>query len=297
MIKQIIDKTIINKFNEFHHGFEIFKMDNTEGTIGPNESKYLNAYFRPLADIEYKLKLNLYYSDDNTAGQMDFYLKGKGYHPLKTQIAEYKNSYSKTQIAEYKNSYSKMPNRLIYKYFNNQILQKCGLSLEDLDFGVINEQKNKTFILYNLSKDNSYNFDFNEPGFLINDKLKILPNKGLIEPGSHKIIKCILTPDEDSNSNYEGDILVKIAWNPKNQKLLGNLDISPNSINVNKPIKAKRNTTFDSMNQNSFANVSANLINQGGNKIEKENLYLRVSKRGEMTDKTKPLNAKINLEI
>ena len=283
-IKYIIDKTIINKFNEFHHGFEIFKMDNTEGTIGPNESKYLNAYFRPLADIEYKLKLNLYYSDDNTAGQMDFYLKGKGYHPLKTQIAEYKNSYSK------------MPNRLIYKYFNNQILQKCGLSLEDLDFGVINEQKNKTFILYNLSKDNSYNFDFNEPGFLINDKLKILPNKGLIEPGSHKIIKCILTPDEDTNSNYEGDILVKIVWNPKNQKLLGNLDISPNSINVNKPIKAKRNTTFDSMNQNSFTNVSANLINQGGNKIEKENLYLRVSKRGEMTDKTKPLNAKINLD-
>ena len=69
-IKYIIDKTMINKFNEFHHGFEIFKMDNTEGTIGPNESKYLNAYFRPLADIEYKLKLNLYYSDDNTAGQI-----------------------------------------------------------------------------------------------------------------------------------------------------------------------------------------------------------------------------------
>ena len=133
-VKYIIDKTKIIKFNEFHHGFEIFKMDNTEGTIGPNESKYLNAYFRPLADIEYKLKLNLYYSDDNIAGQMDFYLTGKGYHPLKRQIAEYKNSYCK------------MPKRLIYKYFNNQILQKCGLSLEDLDFFVINEQRNKTFI-------------------------------------------------------------------------------------------------------------------------------------------------------
>jgi hypothetical protein len=189
-----------------------------------------------------------------------------------------------------------MPNRLIYKYFNNQILQKCGLSLEDLDFGVINESKNKTFILYNLSNDNSFNFDFNEPGFLINDKLKILPNKGLIEPGSHKTIKCILTPDKDSNSNYEGDILVKIVWNPKNQKLLGNLDISPNSINFNRPIKAKRNTTLDSMNQNSFSNISSNLINQGGNKIEKENLYLRVSKRGEMTDKIKPLTGEINLD-
>ena len=78
-IKYIIDKTTINKFNEFHHGFEIFKMDNTEGTIGPNENKYLNAYFRPLANIEYKLKLNLYFTDEVTAGQINFYLIGKGY--------------------------------------------------------------------------------------------------------------------------------------------------------------------------------------------------------------------------
>ena len=284
-IKYIIDRTKINKFNEFHHGFEIFKMDNTEGTIGPNESKYLNAYFRPLADIEYKLQLNLYFTDDNTAGQMNFFLIGKGYHPLKKQIVEYKNSYSK------------MPNRSIYKYFNNQILQKCGLSIEDLDFGVINQQKNKTFILYNLSKDNSYNFDFTEPGFLLKDKLFIFPNKGLIEPGNHKIIKCLLKPDRDTNNNYEGDILVRITWNPKNSnKLLNNIDISPNSINLNKQIKTKRNTTIESMQRNSINNLSINLPNQGGNKIQKENLYLRVSKRGEITDKTKPLSASINLD-
>ena len=285
-IKYIIDKSKIIKFNEFHHGFEIFKLDNTEGTIGPNESKYLYAYFRPLADIEYKLKLDLYYSDDNTAGQLEFFLIGKGYHPLKKQIVEYKNSYSK------------MPNRLIYKFFNNQILQKCGLSVEDLDFGVINEQKNKTFILYNLSKDNSYNFDFTEPGFLIKDKLQILPNKGIIEPGSHKIIKCILSPDKESNSNYEGDILIRVTWNPKNNKLLSNLDFSPNSVNISKQIKSKRNTTFDQVNQNSLTNINSNtnIFNQGGNKIEKENLYLRVSKRGEITDKTKALTGKINLD-
>ena len=281
-IKYIIDKSMINKFNEFHHGFEIFKMDNTEGTIGPNESKYLNAYFRPLADIEYKLKLNLYYSDENTAGQIEFYLIGKGYHPLKKQVAEYKNSFAK------------MPNRTIYKYFNNQILQKCGLSLEDLDFGVIKEKKNKTFILYNLSKDNSFNFDFTEPGFLIYDKLQIIPNKGLIEPGNHKIIKCILSPDKETNNNYEGDILIRIAWNPKNKKLLNNLDFSPNSLNINKQFKTKHSITYEAKNLNPL--TTSNLINQGENKIEKENLYLRVSKRGEITDQTQPLSGKINLD-
>ena len=282
-IKYIIDKTKINKFNEFHHEFEIFKMDNTEGTIGPNESKYLNAYFRPLSDIEYKLKLNLYYTDDNTAGQIDFYLIGKGYHPLKKQICEYKNTFAK------------MPNKLVYKYFNNQIIQKCGISIEDLDFGVINEQKNKTFILYNLSKENSYNFDFNEPGFLIKDKLQIMPNKGLIEPGNYKIIKCLLTPDQNTNNNYEGDILIRITWNPKNNKILNNLDNSPSSFNINKQNKPKRTILLDQNNRNSLTNISTNLINQGGNKIEKENLYLRVSKRGEITDKTKALSGEINL--
>ena len=38
------------------------------------------------------------------------------------------------------------------------------------------------------------------------------------------------------------------------------------------------------------------MLNQGENKIEKENLYLRVSKRGEITDQTQPLSGKINLD-
>ena len=279
-IKYIIDKTKINKFNEFYQGFEIFKMDNTEGTIAPNESKYLNAYFRPLADIEYKLPLTLYYTDDVTAGQINFLLKGKGYHPLKKQISVYKNTFSK------------MPSRFIYKYFNNQIIQKCGISVENLDFGVINERTNKTFILYNLSKENSYNFDFIEPGFLLKDTLQILPNKGLIEPENFKIIKCILSPDKDSNNNYEGDILIRITWNPKDAKLLNNLDISPNSFNHGRHLKTRRTTKLDSLSPNSILNLSSNLMN----KTEKENLYLRLSKRGAIIDKPKPLSGEINLD-
>ena len=200
----------------------------------------------------------------------------------------------KKQIAEYKNSFSKMPSRFIYKYFNNQIIQKCGISIENLDFGFINQRTNKTFILYNLSKENSYSFDFNEPGYLIRDVLQIIPNKGIIEPGNFKIIKCILSPDKDSNNNYEGDILIRIIWNPKDTKILNNLDISPNSFNQGRYLKTKRNTTIDSLNPNRLANINSNLMISSGYKTEKENLYLRLSKRGEITEMPKPLSGKIN---
>ena len=277
--KYIIDKTKISKYNELNHGFEIFKMDNTEGTIGPNENKYLNTYFRPLADIEYKLVLNLFYTDDVTANQINFCLKGKGYHPFLKRISNYKTSFEN------------MPNRLIYKYFNNYVIQKCGLSIEDLNFGIIDNKKNKTFILYNYSKDNSYNFDFNEPGFLIKDKLQIFPHKGTVEPGHHKIIKCFLSPDPDSNNNYEGDVLIKISWNQKNSnKILNNIDFSPGSANANKQNKSKRNTAFETSNNPILGNIGSN------NRIERENLYLRVSKRGNITDNQNPLNGNFNLE-
>ena len=35
---------------------------------------------------------------------------------------------------------------------------------------------------------------------------------------------------KDSNINYEGDVLIRITWNPKDTKILNNLDILPNSF-------------------------------------------------------------------
>ena len=281
-IKYMIDKSEISKFNAFHNGFEIFKVDNYEGTIGSGETKYLIVHFRPLADIEYKLDLTLYYTDEIKTSQMKISIIGKGYHPLKTQIPPYKNSFEK------------MPNSLVCNYYNNQMIQKCGLSLEALDFGIINKSKNKTFILYNFSNDNSFNFDFNEPGFLIKDEFQLQPNKGTIEPGKHKIIKCILTPDERTNSDYEGDILVKITWNPKTNKLLNNnMNILPNSMNLGKLEFKKKKSVLDSLGSHN------NLSSLGGvniSKIEKENLYLRLSKKSGLLKDKKVLSSVFNLD-
>ena len=276
-IKYMIDKAEIVKFNEIHN-FEIFKIDNYEGSIGPAESKYLIVHFRPLSSIEYKLDLDLYYTDEVNTNKMKITIIGNGYHPLKSNIPIYKKTFLN------------MPSSFVYKYYNNQMIQKCAFSLEDLDFGVMNNPKNKTFLIYNFSKDNSFNFDFNEPGFLIKDELQILPSKGVVEPGKHKIIKCILSPNERSHNDYEGDILVKIAWNQKNTNIL------PGSMNIGKIESKGRRSFIENVGQPSKKNSIINLGGINVSRIEKENLYLRVSKKSEISKEKKVLNSKFNLD-
>jgi hypothetical protein len=259
----MIDKAEIMKFNEFHE-FEIFKIDNYEGSIGPLESRYLIVHFKPLAEIEYKLDLILYYTDEINTSQMKITIIGKGYHPLKGI-----NTIDSTL-------FSKMPNSIVCKYFNNQMIQKCGFSLEDLNFGTINKPKHKTFILYNFSEDNSLNFDFNEPNFLIKDELQIIPNKGQLEPGKYTIIKCILSPNEGANSNYEGDILVKIAWNIKSHKLLShNINILPASMTSGKFKKKNLLESIGNISSSNF-NISNNPLNIGGGIVSRS--YLKTKK-------------------
>ena len=197
-IKYMIDYAEIDKYNKIHENFDIIKLENYEGAIGPGETKYILAYFRPLANINYKLDLVLHYTDDNRVSTETITITGTGYHPLKEV---------KPQIIS---PYKGMPNKMIWNLYNNEMIQKCGFNIEELDFGEINEPKNKSFILYNYSNKFSFNFDFIEPGFLIKDELVIQPNKGIIEAGKYKIIKCILNPVPLLNSEYEGDILVRI---------------------------------------------------------------------------------------
>jgi hypothetical protein len=227
----------------------------------------------------------LYYTDELNTSQIKISFKGKGYHPLKISCPKYKNPFST------------MPLSLVCKYYNNQMIQKCGFSIEDLDFGVINFPKNKTFILYNFSEENSFNFDFVEPHFLLKDELQIIPNKGVIEAGKHKIIKCILTPNETTNCNYDGDISVKIAWNIKNKlSNNNNLNALPTSLNFG---KIKKKNFMDSLGSFSINNNTSNAFNLGNmnvSYVEKENLYLRVSKKSEYSNEKKILFNNFNLD-
>ena len=149
------------------------------------------------------------------------------------------------------------------------MVQKCGFNIEELNFGEINEPKNKTFILYNYSDRKSLNFDFMEPGFLIKDELIIQPNRGLIDAGKYKLIKCILNPATIYNSEYEGDILVRISWNNEDDNML--FPKSPKKKNVPKNI----NSSF----------IGNNAALSKIHNIPRENIYLRIVKKGIITEK------------
>ena len=265
-IKYLIDYQEINNYNKIHENFDVFKLENYEGAIGPGETKYVVAYFRPLANIEYKVNLTLNYTDDNKVSSEQITIIGKGYHPLKDVKVEINNPYKG------------MPNNKVCNYFNNEMIQKCGFNIEELDFGEIDTPRNKSFILYNYSNKNSFNFDFVEPGFLVKDELIIQPNRGIIEAGKYKIIKCILKPTPIFNSEYEGDILVKISWNKEGDNMI--LPKSPKRRSV-APLKTSSTNVIGS-------NTGLSKVHT----IQRENIYLRVVKKGIMTEKIGNLSHK-----
>ena len=264
-IKYYINTDEVNHFNKKNDNFEIFTIDNNIGSIGPGDTKYIIAHFRPLTNKFYQMELTLNYTDEINLYTKKITIQGTGYHPLKYQPTE--------EISPFEN----MPKNFVCNYYNGDMIQKCGFNVEELDFGklFLNKPKNKTFILYNYSTTNSFSFDFIEPGFLIEDQLIIQPNKGTIEPGDHKLIKAILTP-KYLLSQYEGDIQVKIHWNTNEQN---------NNIRSLASMK-QQNILSQNLNQNVNINSSVPL-NSTITKMQKENLYLRIIKKIHVKDSHK----------
>ena len=105
-----------------------------------------------------------------------------------------------------------MPKNRIFNKYNGDIIQKCGISLEEIDFGYMEERpSSKTFIFYNYSMTESLNFEFFNPGFNMKDEIIFEPNKGKLDPNSHLLIKIKLIP-KNTLSSYEGEIEIKITW-------------------------------------------------------------------------------------
>lgn len=225
-IKYKIEEKEINKFNEENDHFEIFKMESMEGTIGPGDLKYLPVFFRPLTSKEYVMNLLVHFTDEMTGeSSIPITIKGKGYHPLQFVPPP--------EVSPF----ATMPQDRMCKVFGDEFIQKCAVSVEEIDFGSLQDKtKNKTFILYNFSKTASLNFDFREPGFLLKDEIEIKPNKDKLEPNSHTLIKMALTP-KGYISNYEGEIEINITWNAENSNKV--LDKEKLHIRIRKKSKIK----------------------------------------------------------
>jgi hypothetical protein len=197
-----INENEIKKYNTKNDDFPIFKLDNTEGPLGPNEVTYVIGSFRPLTNKEYRVVVPIEYSDGiNGIIEDKIILSGYGYNPKSMKIPQIKSIFFE------------MPKSRLYNYFENNIIQKCGVSLEEIDFGSMEDGKSSshTFILYNYSQADSLNFEFFNPGFNMKDDLIIEPIKGKLGPNSHLIIKTKLIP-KNALSNYEGEIEIKINW-------------------------------------------------------------------------------------
>jgi hypothetical protein len=139
-----------------------------------------------------------------------------------------------------------MPNGRMCNTFNNEIIQKCGVSVEEIDFGECEERKsyNKTFILYNFSNSCSLNFDFREPGFILKDEIEIKPNKDKLDPNSHILIKMILTP-KGYISEYNGEIEINITWNAENSNKVLDKEILHIRIRKQSKLKEITNTNIE----------------------------------------------------
>ena len=59
-----IDKTKIKEYNKINDDFEVFKIENESGVIGPDDVKYIIGFFRPLTDKFYSVDLPITYHDN-----------------------------------------------------------------------------------------------------------------------------------------------------------------------------------------------------------------------------------------
>jgi hypothetical protein len=128
-------------------------------------------------------------------------LKGIGYHPKLQKVPRY--------ISIYEN----MPKFRIYNKFEGAKIQKCELSIEELDFGIVEDKPvSKIFILYNFSMSESLNFEFHNTGFSMKDEIIFDPPKSQIDPNSQIIVKATLVPKDTNSTYYEGEIELRITW-------------------------------------------------------------------------------------
>lgn len=142
------------------------------------------------------------YTDSISGDQEDYIvLSGHGYNPRLVTIPEVES--------KFKN----MPKSLVFNNFEGNMIQKCGLRIEILDFGTMDNSKTSSqiFILYTYSMSDHFNYEFNIPKFNMTDELFLEPSKGKLDPNSHVIIKAKLKPS-NALSSYNGQIQCVISW-------------------------------------------------------------------------------------
>jgi hypothetical protein len=208
-LKYVLDESVIEEYNSQFDGFPIFKVDYAEGGLGAGDVKHLVVHFKPLTTMVYNLLIPVDYYDDVSLTHKKLYIKlsGTGYHPLETVYTpeEEEKNFLKDLI--------KLPKNIIYNNYDNKLIYKCGLSIDEINFGIVEEAKQsvQTFILFNYSSADILEYEIKNQGFSLNDEIRFYPDSGKLEPNSHIIIKATLFC-KSRMLTYIGEAQVKIVW-------------------------------------------------------------------------------------
>jgi hypothetical protein len=199
-LKYQVDDTEIQNYNT-KNDMKIFQIENTEGSLGPGDIKYIIGCFKPHTNKYYTVSLPVIFTDEVSGiSQTTITMSGYGYHPLNFKPPNFKSTYDN------------MPTYRIYNKYEGDLIQKCGVSLETIDFSDMEDKGSKTFIIYNYSMFDNMTFEFVNPGFTMKDTLEFDPPNFRLEPKSYSLVKIKLTPGKTICS-YEGEVEIKIVWN------------------------------------------------------------------------------------
>ena len=81
-LKYHIDTTSLDNLNRNNFNFNVFEIQNPEGTLKSNETNYIYTLFRPLEAKKYSLDLPVRISDIEGPSKESYTLRlrGYGYH-------------------------------------------------------------------------------------------------------------------------------------------------------------------------------------------------------------------------
>ncbi|CAD8141208.1 unnamed protein product [Paramecium octaurelia] len=224
--------------------FNVFDIQNPQGSLLPNEKQYLYCLFKPLEQKTYYFELLVEVSDMVKVIQpVKLAIQGRGY------ANQPKNQVQKQAI--------EIPRQRSHQ---SPIGSKVFFSLEEIDFGELLPLKSahRMIILYNQSADRKFTFDFgvsqftlsnNRPGLCCGDEFLIEPIQGELEPQSFIELKLTLTA-ASTPSVYEGECECTISWENKNQQV-NTSQISQNS----QAITVDKETLFLRIKKKSSLNV------------------------------------------
>lgn len=213
----------------------------------PNEKQYLYCLFKPLEQKSYYFDLIIEVSDIvKVIQEVKLSITGFGYahHPQRRNQDEL----------------DEIPRQ---RSFVSSIGSKVFFSIEEIDFGELVPLKSahRMIILYNLSNQKKFSYDFgssyfalsnNRPGLCCGDEFLIEPINGEIEPGQFVELKLTLTA-ASTPSVYEGECECTIIWENK----AGDQD--EKQVNTTQMSQASQQVTVD-----------------------KETLFLRIKKRSNL---------------